>query len=125
MTSVGTAFFLSVSLVHSVRTLFQGDSGHPLSYWPLQCGYGIHLLYSYTLLSQFTCLLGSPHLLGDGYHLTCSQVGSVVYSSRVCVCVHVCVHVHSLVSDSLQTQWIVAHQAPLSMEFSRQEYWSG
>ena len=22
------------------------------------------------------------------------------------------------------TQWIVAHQAPLSMEFSRQEYWS-
>ena len=21
--------------------------------------------------------------------------------------------------------WIVAHQAPLSMEFSRQEYWSG
>ena len=23
------------------------------------------------------------------------------------------------------TQWIVAHQAPLSMEFSRQEYWSG
>ena len=23
------------------------------------------------------------------------------------------------------TLWIVAHQAPLSMEFSRQEYWSG
>ena len=23
------------------------------------------------------------------------------------------------------TQWIVAHQAPLSMGFSRQEYWSG
>ena len=23
------------------------------------------------------------------------------------------------------TAWIVAHQAPLSMEFSRQEYWSG
>ena len=91
MTSVGTAFFLSVSLVHSVRTLFQGDSGHPLSYWPLQCGYGIHLLYSYTLLSQFTCLLGSPHLLGDGYHLTCSQVGSVVYSSHVCVCACMCV----------------------------------
>ena len=27
-------------------------------------------------------------------------------------------------SDSLQP-WTVAHQAPLSMEFSRQEYWSG
>ena len=23
------------------------------------------------------------------------------------------------------TQWTVAHQAPLSMEYSRQEYWSG
>ena len=23
------------------------------------------------------------------------------------------------------TPWIVAHQAPLSMEFSRQEFWSG
>ena len=24
-----------------------------------------------------------------------------------------------------ETQWTVAHQAPLSMGFSRQEYWSG
>ena len=34
----------------------------------------------------------------------------------VCVCVCVCVLSHS---------WIVAHQAPLSMEISRQRYWSG
>ena len=27
-------------------------------------------------------------------------------------------------SDSV-TPWVVDHQAPLSMEFSRQEYWSG
>ena len=53
MPSVGTAFFLSVSLVPSVRTLFQGDSAHPLSSWPLQCGYGIHLLYSYTLVTAY------------------------------------------------------------------------
>ena len=34
----------------------------------------------------------------------------------------------SLVSklcQTLATPWIVAHQAPLSMGFSRQEYWSG
>ena len=31
---------------------------------------------------------------------------------------------HSAVSDSA-TSWTVDHQAPLSMEFSRQEYWSG
>ena len=32
--------------------------------------------------------------------------------------------VASIVSDSA-TPWTVAHQAPLSMGFSRQEYWSG
>ena len=31
---------------------------------------------------------------------------------------------HSVVSDSA-TPWAVSCQAPLSMEFSRQEYWSG
>ena len=28
-------------------------------------------------------------------------------------------------SDSFVTLWTVAHQAPLFMEFPRQEYWSG
>ena len=32
--------------------------------------------------------------------------------------------IRSVVSDSA-TPWTVAHQAPLSMGFSRQEYWSG
>ena len=32
---------------------------------------------------------------------------------------------HSVVSDSFSTPWTVAHQAPLSMGFPRQEYWSG
>ena len=32
---------------------------------------------------------------------------------------------HSVVSKSFAAPWTVAHQAPLSMEFSRQEYWSG
>ena len=35
-----------------------------------------------------------------------------------------CVCSRSVMSDSL-TPWTVAHQAPLSMEFSKQEYWSG
>ena len=29
----------------------------------------------------------------------------------------------SVMSDSFETPWTVAHQAPLSMGFSRQEYW--
>ena len=32
--------------------------------------------------------------------------------------------VASVVSNTLQPNWTVAHKALLSMEFSRQEYWS-
>ena len=49
---------------------------------------------------------------------------STEYSSlcyAVCVCVCVCVS-RSVV---FETPWAVAHQASLSMGFSRQEYWSG
>jgi len=31
----------------------------------------------------------------------------------------------SEVASNSETPWTVAHQAPPSMEFSRQEYWSG
>ena len=45
----------------------------------------------------------------------------------MCVCVCVCVaHTRLVVSDSLRPYGLyVAYQAPLSMGFSRQEYWSG
>ena len=43
--------------------------------------------------------------------------------SSSCV-VNVSVLSRSVVSDSA-TSWIVAHLPPLSMVFSRQEYWSG
>ena len=36
-----------------------------------------------------------------------------------------CVGVRHLVASDSVTLWTVAHQDPLSMEFSRQEYWSG
>ena len=43
----------------------------------------------------------------------------------MCVCVCVCVCVYALSCDQLfLTQWTKALQAPLSMAFSRQEYWS-
>ena len=42
----------------------------------------------------------------------------------MCVCVCVCVQSLSCV-QLLETPWTVAHQAPLSMGFLRQEYWSG
>ena len=47
---------------------------------------------------------------------------------RACVhaCVCVCARMHTLSRVLLfVTAWTVARQAPLSMGFSRQEYWSG
>ena len=32
---------------------------------------------------------------------------------------------HYVISDSFETLWTTAHQTPLSMGFSRQEYWCG
>ena len=40
---------------------------------------------------------------------------TVIIKLRVCV----------LVASNSAAPWTVAHQAPLSMEFSWQEYWSG
>ena len=47
------------------------------------------------------------------------------YRLCVCVCVHVCVLVVHLFSTLCDPIDYIACQAPLSMEFSRQEYWSG
>ena len=43
----------------------------------------------------------------------------------MCVCVCVCVSVSPSVTLDSSTTWTVAHQAPLSMGFPKQEYWSG
>ena len=51
---------------------------------------------------------------------------SVSHCVYVCVCVCVKVKVKSLSCVSLfAVPWTVAYQAPPSMGFSRQEYWSG
>ena len=41
----------------------------------------------------------------------------------ICVCC-LLLFIHSVGSDSFATPWTAAHQAPLSMGFPRQEYWS-
>ena len=46
-----------------------------------------------------------------------SQVALSVRFRRACLVTQSCL--------TLCDPWTVAHQAPLSMEFSRQEYWSG
>ena len=44
---------------------------------------------------------------------------------RVCVCVCVCVCYSLSRVQLFVTPWTVARQAPLSVGFSKQEYWSG
>ena len=56
--------------------------------------------------SQHPCSLLLPYLVSWFY--VC-----------VCACMHECLHVQLFLIP-----WIIAHQAPLSMGFSSQEYWS-
>ena len=50
------------------------------------------------------------------FNLMSLEERKIRFRDTVCVC--------SVTSDSA-TPWTVAHQAPLSMRFPRQEYWSG
>ena len=58
----------------------------------------------------------SPHLL----HSRHAGQQSVLGALPLCVCAKSLSHV-----QLFATPWTVVHQAPLSMGFSRQEYWSG
>ena len=51
-----------------------------------------------------------------------------IYVHTLYICIYMHVYGGGLVTTSCPTLvilWTVASQAPLSMEFSRQEYWSG
>ena len=65
---------------------------------------------------------GNPtesHLEGLLSRITLSTIcHSPGFQKTACVCAH-------LLSLTLVIPWTVARQAPLSMGFSRQEYWSG
>ena len=61
--------------------------------------------------------------LGTGSGVQCSQGNDV---SLYAECVYLCIHWPSCIRHFATpwTTWTLARQAPLSMEFSRQEYWS-
>ena len=57
----------------------------------------------------------SKGMLASGTHVMCA-----------CACVYMCVYTQTLSRVRLfATLWTLVHQAPLSMGFPRQEYWSG
>ena len=68
---------------------------------------------------SYTSLFFSPPKLGFLKVLS----GREFHCVCVCVCVCVCESLSRV--QLFATPWTVALQAPLSMEFSRQEYWSG
>ena len=76
-------------------------------WWPLLCLRGYYLLFLsfMPLRSNWPCLL------------------SICVCVRVCVCV--CVYVSCSVMSNLWDSMDWAHEAPLSMGFSRRESWSG
>ena len=54
-----------------------------------------------------------------------SRISSITGAvSRISITSMLCLCYHSHV-QYFETPWAVGHHAPLSMEFSRQEYWSG
>ena len=72
-------------------------------------------------MTDFIFLSSKITTNGDCSHeiRTCLLFGRKSMTNLVCVCVS-----HSVVSDSA-IPWTVALQPSLSMEFSKQEYWSG
>ena len=54
------------------------------------------------------------------YYISPLKLDRYTPRRKVCV-VHACVFSHSVVSDSLQLHGLLSHQAPLCMQFSRQE----
>ena len=79
-------------------------------------------LYRQTFSLHFNYTVVEVHLL----YTICSWVIFITYYSSLCLLI-IMLLLLSHVSHVwlFMTQWTVAHQAPLSMGFSRQEYWSG
>ena len=57
--------------------------------------------------------------------LSCVNFEMRILSSYLVSCVHACMLSHFSHAQLLVTLWTVACQAPLSMIFSKQEYWNG
>ena len=74
-------------------------------YW---VGQKVHSHFSVTSFKNPNEFFDQPERLYSNVSLTRVQL----------LCAYVCVFSRSVLSDSLKTPWTVAHQAPLSIEFS-------
>ena len=70
-------------------------------------------------LGSNTKVICPPPVLEHPFTIWLSLISGATEYAIISLCVHVlsCVQLFAIL-------WTIAHQAPLSMEFSRQEYWS-
>ena len=82
----------------------------------------VYGLAIWSMLVKIPCALGKNVYSAVVWHcIYMFQSNLFILSFNMVVCV--CTHMHSFMSDFV-TSWTVAHQALLSMEFSKQEHWS-
>ena len=93
------------------------------------------LLFIYSLLICWSCAETFWVSLSEGICIMCGTILQSLQHRRsqrrlynlwhdIYVCVYVCAQSLNCVQFFV-TPWAIAHQVPLSMGFSRQEYWSG
>ena len=84
----------------------------------------VYVLAIWSILVKIPCVLGGNVYSAVVWH-TVNMFESNLFtlSFNAVVCVYTHAHTHSFMSDFV-TSWTVAHQAPLSMEFSKQEHCS-
>ena len=70
-------------------------------------------------------MLPLESVLGENLFSFTTCCGCHCFQRTTTLCVCICACVCLVLSDSLQPPWTLVLQAPLSMGFSRQEYWSG
>ena len=80
-------------------------------------------LDTYPASAMLSFILRNLYTIEKFLSLPISGILNIMCSQCVCVCVCVCAQSFSHIW-LLATLWIVTHQVPLSMGFSRQEYWS-
>ena len=101
---------------HGISALhtFKRENDQLLSHWN----------FTFLLSSLSLSTYSVPNSLrGCELDMDVSENQTVLRVWGVCVCVWVCVCVYSHI-QLFMTPWPIAHRAPLSMEFSKQEYWS-
>ena len=94
----------------------QGEKGSPFAEGP--CPFWIRRNRPHPLITRLTHWEEPPRFADN-----LPNPSPDTWGVCVCVCVCVCTHTLSVMSDSV-APWTVAHQAPLSMGFPRQGYWS-